>query len=623
MSKIVLISSGPSIAHYGLLLQKSLSHPENFLIVDMYMEDALDYVRYNLPKDTDVIIARGNTAKLLKASHLSVPVVTVPVRDSELIQSVQTARELYKQEDSSIAYFGLEDVLQSVRGFLSILHCNIRLYQVNSSEDIRACIKRAKREHVRVVIGGIYTQKLAAEAGLDCVLLESSLSSVKEAYERALEVQKGFILQRKKFQERNILLNSITDGIISINEKGKITVCNPAAEKYLELPSASVSGKSYISLFSQTENELIQQCLLSGQQVSDHPFPIKEQDFLFSIHPVFVGTDNKGIILTFRPAGKTTFLPADSIKSKNLLPAFPSFFDLTGSHSFFQMAVSRGLKYASLSAPILLIGEEGTGKETFARCIHQAGSRNGQLFISREASLLTKEDLLSSHQGTLYIRNGHRLSPDMQELLGDILKTGSVAMENHTRKSLDIRLIIGSDSDLSKGLLPDFYYLINTLILPLPALRQRVSDIPSLGSYMVDRLCLEYKKSCQCTPEFLHGLADLSWPGNLKQMESYLRRLVILAEDNDCFSSVKEAGFPDDSEFYSHLKKDFLPSSFPSAAPPQPKPGFTIKGRPVTYEELRKLDAYYNGKKGVIAEKLGISRSTLWRYYKEMEQGAV
>ena len=106
-------------------------------------------------------------------------------------------------------------------------------------------------------------------------------------------------------------------------------------------------------------------------------------------------------------------------------------------------------------------------------------------------------------------------------------------------------------------------------------------------------------------------------------MESYLRRLVILAEDNDCFSSVKEAGFPDDSEFYSHLKKDFLPSSFPSAAPPQPKPGFTIKGRPVTYEELRKLDAYYNGKKGVIAEKLGISRSTLWRYYKEMEQGAV
>ena len=136
MSKIVLISSGPSIAHYGLLLQKSLPDPGNFLIVDVYMEDALDYIRRNLPQDTDVIIARGNTAKLLKSAHLAVPVVTIPISDSELIASIKQARDLYKQTDSHIAYLGIEDVIQSVRGFLEVFHCHIRLYTINSSDDI-------------------------------------------------------------------------------------------------------------------------------------------------------------------------------------------------------------------------------------------------------------------------------------------------------------------------------------------------------------------------------------------------------------------------------------------------------------------------------------------------------
>lgn len=62
MSKIILISPGSSIMHYGLMLQKSLAHPEDLLIVNACMEDALDYVRFHLPEDTDVIIARGNTA---------------------------------------------------------------------------------------------------------------------------------------------------------------------------------------------------------------------------------------------------------------------------------------------------------------------------------------------------------------------------------------------------------------------------------------------------------------------------------------------------------------------------------------------------------------------------------
>ena len=70
MSNIVLITAGSSIAHYAEMLRKTLPAPENLSIVNCYMEEAVNYARNQLPSDTDVLIARGNTAKLLKAAHL-------------------------------------------------------------------------------------------------------------------------------------------------------------------------------------------------------------------------------------------------------------------------------------------------------------------------------------------------------------------------------------------------------------------------------------------------------------------------------------------------------------------------------------------------------------------------
>lgn len=620
MSKIALIAPGPSITHYGLMLQKSIAHPEELLIINAYMEDALDYVRFHLPEEVDVIIARGNTAALLKSAHLSIPIVTIPIHDSELIHSIYTAKELYQQEDSKIAYIGLDDEIQSVRGFLDILHCNIRLYPISSTEDIRKRIKQAKKDHIHVVIGGIRTQQEALEAGLHCVLLESSLASVKEAYERALEVQKGFILQRRKFQERTILLNSITDGIVSINEKGRITVCNPAAEQVFHVTSASVIGKTYPALFAQTEKELIQQALISGRLITEHRFQIRDQAFSLSIHPVSVGSSNKGVILTIRPFRGSASLHPFPMDDSRMLPSAPSFFDLAGSHPAFRAAVSLGLQYAKLSLPVLIIGEAGTGKETLARCIHQAGSGSGGLFLSREASLLTAEDLFAAHGGSLYIRNGQELSPFMQELLTDFLLTSSVMVDGHTRQDVTIRLMIGSEADLSAILTPRFYYLINTLILPVPALRQRISDLPALAENMLKRLNKQYHKNCQAAPEFLGQLEDCAWPGNLRQLESYLRRLVVLSSGETILSSLKESGSPDDCGFYSHLRTDDSAVLFALNSPRlESEPGFVVKGRKISYSELQELAQYYQGKKGVIAQKLGISRSTLWRYYKDME----
>lgn len=620
MSKILLISSGPSIAQYGLVLQKTLPDPENLFIVNYCMEDALDYVRNQLPEDIDVIIARGNTAKLLKAAHLPIPIVTIPIQDSELIQSINTAKRIYTLDDSSIAYLGLEDVIQSVQEFLKLLHCKIKLYPVHNSQDIQFCIQKAKREQVRVVIGGIYTQKIAAQYGISSVLLESTLSSVKEAYNRALEVQKGFILQRKKIQERSILINANSDGILSVNENGKITICNPAAEKYLKCTSRLVCGKPFHTLFPQTENECIRQAMFSGQELLEHTFFLQNNYLSLSVYPLFASNDCHGAILAVHPASpKKLFTETHSTisLSETSDDSFSSFFELIGKHPDFQAAISAGIHYAKLSEPILIIGENGTGKETFARCIHKVNHHNAQLFISRDASLLTVEDIFSADHGTLYLRNGHLLSPTMQNYLADALRTKSIQLKNNSRKALSLRLIIGSEKNLSLCFSPEFYYLINTLIIPLPTLRQRSSDIPLLVNHILKQYNAFFQKKCTLSSSFLQKLQQLTWKGNIRQLENYLKRLILLSGENQVLNGEELYAAIEDSHFYQYLDNE-LPKQ--PSLPCSENPGFSINGSVITFEQLKELDHFYCGKKSAVAAHLGISRSTLWRYFKIMDE---
>ncbi len=621
MSNIVMIASGSAMASYGEQLKNSISCPHRLIIANVWMEDAVNYAKYHLPEDTDVIMARGNTAKLLKEARLPVPVVSIPISDAELIRTLETARQLYHAEDSSIAYIGIEDTIHSVRSFLTLLHRSIRFYAVKSSQDIRDSIRQAKKDHVNVVIGGVYTRQAAKEAGLSCVLLESSLSSVREAYERALEVQKGVLQQKRRFQEHLTVIHSISDGIISINEKGLITLVNRSAESLLKLSAKRLTGKPCSSFLSDPEQGLVNRTLISGTSVSGHICRVAEKDCAISVHPILVGKHSKGAILTLRPLSALPEAsapgPASSESSDGsldaVLPRPLTLSRLKGSHPAFANTLAAAGLCTSSSMPVLLIGQSGTGRRTLARCIHNGSSRKNHLFLSVDASLLQTSDFLSAHMGSLFIHETGNLSPEMAVRLEEFLKTGLLTLENGERTAPDVRIFASTSCPLNGKLPVSLCCILEALSLSLPSLSSRGRDVGLLADCFLEQYGKEFHRTCTLSPDGREYLQSLPWPGNLTQLQSLCRKLSCFAPEDGMITSSFIRRAADQESCYGVLTGQL---------PNPPEKTVLLNGRPVTLQQLKDLETLCHGRRKLMAQQLGVSRSTLWRCLKDLEEQA-
>lgn len=483
MATILLIASGTSMTRLAEQFRNTLAFPETLSIISACMEEARDYVRRELPEDVDVIIARGNTAKVLKNARISIPVVSIPVRDIELIQSVTEASRLYGK-DAPIAYIGLEDTIRSVREFLKQIHENLLFYAVESSQDIRTCILQAKKARAAAVIGGVRTQELARQQGLDAVCLESSVESIREAYERAMELQKGVQLQNRKLQERLTMMNAISDGLISANEKGRITLFNSAAQRIFQCTEPQILGKSCTALFSDQEKAVINRVLLRGDSVLGHLAVVQGAEYTLDFHPILVKKRIRGLLITLRPFASQPLLSASAAghtgrraekhvgcqaakhigcrtekgPGLSLPPGQFLISDLFGEDPASLQTRILASQYASAPAPVLLAGEAGTGKAALAHWIHENSPRREELFLARDSRELCPEDFFSAHRGTLYIRNIEQIPASMGTFLLEYLRTGAVPLSDHTRQELDVRILSGSSVNPAPLLPAGLYY---------------------------------------------------------------------------------------------------------------------------------------------------------------------
>jgi two-component system, NtrC family, response regulator HydG len=275
---------------------------------------------------------------------------------------------------------------------------------------------------------------------------------------------------------------------------------------------------------------------------------------------------NEKLIATLSAASKlkTSYKEISSLKKANsaLASQLSQGVNLvTGKSPAMQQLLHLMGRVAKTDADVLLLGENGTGKEVIARSLHQQSARADKVFISVDMGSLTetlfeselfghkkgaftdaKEDRIGRFEmangGTLFLDEIGNLSMAMQAKLLTVLQRREVIRVGTGQPiPINVRLICATNMPLQQMVQQgrfrqDLLYRINTIELHLPPLRERLEDLPLLVDYFLKRYAQKYKQPAKTvSAAALERLRRYDWPGNIRELEHVLERASIISEN--------------------------------------------------------------------------------------------
>jgi len=449
------------------------------------------------------------------------------------------------------------------------------------------------------------------------------------------------ICQVETANELNIVIENMRDGIIAVNIRGQVTLCNTRAEKILNTTRDALIGKAITSLWADIP---INDVMVRKIRLDDHETIYRDdrgdlRHLLLSFDPITLNnpvcTDNKstctGAIITiaeFQEVRKKIYNMTDKQQHVH-------FADILGKSRQIRDTVERSAMIAESNSTVLITGESGTGKELFARAIHYNSSRSREPFITVNCGAIP-ETLLETelfgydsgaftgahksgkagkfeiaNKGTIFLDEIGDLPLHLQVKMLHVLQRREIERVggNHII-SVNVRVIAATNQNLVRMVedgefREDLYYRLCVIPLHVPPLRERKDDLETLLYYFLDRFCrLLHKTIRGFDEETLALLKRYNWPGNVRELENALEYAVSFERGN-------------------RISLDSIQPRILQASQPIQESTTSLKssidavGKEAIYGQLAQT-GYTTAGKRQAAQNLGISESTLYRRIKEL-----
>jgi len=427
------------------------------------------------------------------------------------------------------------------------------------------------------------------------------------------------------------ILDSVNEGVFTVDKDWRITAFNAAAERITRISRNTAVGSLCFDVFRANICEkdcALRRTMASGKPVVNATAHIINQQG--DLIPIRISTallrDSAGNII----GGVETFQDLTQVEQlqKELRGRY-TFEDIIGRSSSMIRLFEVVRLVAESNSTVLIEGPSGTGKELFARAIHNLSARKNKPFVAVNCAALpdtlleselfghkagaftdAKRDKLGrfalAEGGTIFLDEIGDISAAMQVRLLRVLQERVIEPLGGIKPvPIDVRVIAATQRKLLKEVQAgrfrdDLYYRIRVVHLELPALKQRREDIPLLVDYLISKFNrLHGKDISGVSDHVMARLMEHDYPGNIRELENIIEQAFVL-----CRGGIIEM---------NHLPPELRPASGPG----------TEAGQPMSLNAFEKLFIMKalernNGNRKLTAKELGINVSTLFRKIKNL-----
>lgn len=614
MIEVLVIVPYEELLHeYEEAIAKAHDPRVHFTTSFMYGTDARNLSRAS---DYDIIVVRGMTSRALSEKYPETTIVDIKMDAFDVSSALMEAKKKFP----GIRKIGLilpSSSICSASILTELLGIEVVMREVRGEEHMESTLREMVKEGCEVFIGGLTLKRVSEKMGLEYVHIKTGPSAIDSSIKDAITAAHILDRERSRLGLMKSLVNNTPDSLLIIDDKGKITAANHAASSFFRRPN----------LVGMDAKELFPLEIYSVCDDVEVVQTIGDQTVLITEHPVHIEGEKRATYVSLRlveDIRRTEKKIRSKLQEKGLTAKY-SFSDIVTEQVEMKQLVAKALRYAHVEGNVLLTGETGTGKELFVQSMHNASPRRDKPFVAVNCAALS-EQLLESElfgytegsftgaqkggkTGLFELAQGGTIFLDE---IGEMpirfqAKLLRVIQEREIRKiggdefiPVDVRIMSATNQNIpdliEKGLFRrDLYYRINLLTLHIPPLRERLDDIPAIFKRFVERK----SKALNIVPpmvekDALECLKGYSWPGNIRELRNVAERAVIFSSSN-CITrdTLKEIDVSVGEKRTSEEKKI-----------------------PLTSEELYRRYVESGLTLNDFALSIGISRTTLWRKFK-------
>jgi len=427
----------------------------------------------------------------------------------------------------------------------------------------------------------------------------------------------------------NVILNSIADGVFTTDNDGRITFMNKAAEEITGFSNKEAIGHHCFDVFRADICQsrcALKETLKTKKEIINLPATILKkggQEVPISVSTAVLRNERRQII-----GGVETFRDLSAIEElKKELSQKYTLGDIISKNHLMHDLFNILPNIAESESTVLVQGASGTGKELFAKAIHNLSQRKAKPFIKVNCGALP-DTLLESelfgyvkgaftdakkdkpgrfalaNGGTIFLDEVGDMSPSLQVKLLRVLQEKEYEPLGATdSRQTDVRIIAATNKDLSTlvkegKFRDDLYYRLNVVKIDLPPLSQRREDIPILIDAFIQKFNAKMGKQITgVSDQVLRLLLNHDFPGNVRELENIIEHAFVLCGGNRIDLNCLPKELTEGQE------------EMPPSSPLREETPFRKAEAEIIERTLKK----YGGNRAKAARELGIERTTLWR----------